>query len=57
MVKEVFQPDPLTREVTIYALTDPDSGEVRYIGQTVNLRARVCQHLSNSPSDRCGKWM
>jgi hypothetical protein len=43
--------------MTIYALTDPNSGEVRYVGQTTNVKARVCQHFSTSPSARCGAWV
>jgi GIY-YIG catalytic domain len=35
--------------VTIYALTDPDSGEVRYVGRTAqNPRRRYTQHLSGA---------
>jgi hypothetical protein len=36
----------LSDSVTIYALTDPDSGEVRYVGRTTNnLWQRYSQHL------------
>jgi hypothetical protein len=31
--------------VTIYALTDPDSGEVRYVGQTKDVWKRYSGHL------------
>jgi hypothetical protein len=33
------------RPTIIYALTDPDTGEVRYIGQTRKLWQRYAQHL------------
>ena len=34
------------RNVTIYALCDPDTDEIRYIGQTTNIELRYKQHLS-----------
>jgi hypothetical protein len=34
-----------TKTVTIYALTDPDTGEVRYIGQTKDAWKRYASHL------------
>jgi hypothetical protein len=37
-----------TREVTIYALTDPDSGEVRYVGQSQNVQRRYTAHLMSA---------
>jgi predicted GIY-YIG superfamily endonuclease len=30
----------------IYALCDPDTNEVRYIGQTKDLKHRLCEHFS-----------
>jgi hypothetical protein len=34
------------RPILIYALTDPDTGGVRYIGQTKNLWRRYVLHLT-----------
>lgn len=36
------------RQVTIYALCEPDTNEIRYIGQTVNIKRRLYEHV-NSP--------
>jgi len=48
-------------EVTIYALEDPATGAVRYIGQTRNgLDARLYQHLvtrgGNATKTRVVEW-
>jgi GIY-YIG catalytic domain len=37
---------------TIYALCEPETGEVRYIGKTRNLRKRQLQHLRPSSLER-----
>lgn len=43
----------VTREVTIYALCEPDTGEVRYVGKTVEKPARrLVYHLNRAKSDR-----
>lgn len=34
--------------ITIYGLSDPDTDVVQYIGQTVNLKRRVIQHVSEA---------
>src|SRR5690242_959639 len=34
------------RKIAIYALVDPDTSEVRYIGKSVNAQGRFKQHLS-----------
>lgn len=36
------------RQVTIYALCDPDTNEVRYIGQTVNMAMRLQGHMADA---------
>lgn len=36
----------MERQVNIYALCDPDTENVRYIGQTVNMRIRFYDHLN-----------
>lgn len=43
------------RQVTIYALCDPDTNEVRYIGQTVDPSIRLRAHLSDSFSGQSNK--
>jgi hypothetical protein len=46
-------PDSVDREWVIYGLTDPRSGDVRYVGFTVNLRTRLRDH--QKPSQLTGK--
>lgn len=36
------------KTVFIYALKEPDTGEIRYVGKTVNLRKRFRKHLNQS---------
>ena len=36
----------MERQVSIYALCDPDTEEIRYIGQTVNLKKRTYEHIN-----------
>ena len=36
----------MSRMVSIYALCDPDTGDVRYIGQTVNTKRRLYEHIN-----------
>ena len=38
----------MDRPWAIYALSDPQSGEVRYVGWTINLRQRLRDHLKPS---------
>jgi hypothetical protein len=49
------------RSVTIYALTDPDSGEVRYVGQTIGDPVkRHYAHVGASHETQCtpvGIWI
>lgn len=37
-----------TTEVYIYTLSDPDSGEVRYVGKANNINKRLATHISDS---------
>lgn len=47
------------RPAVIYALTEPDTGEVRYIGQTRNLWRRYAAYLAgrSRPSKRLRAWL
>lgn len=40
--------DGLAQRVQIYALTDPGTGEVRYVGKSVDAASRLQQHIWNS---------
>lgn len=37
--------------VFIYTLSDPDTGKVRYVGQTISTRARISNHVSDCQGD------
>jgi len=42
---------PVPRPVTIYALTDPETGQPRYVGHTTRLQDRVGSHWSTRGRD------
>lgn len=50
-------PDPLTAEWFIYALVDPRTDAVRYIGKAANLRVRLSAHLRDRASTRKARWL
>lgn len=42
----------------IYALVDPRTDQIRYVGKTVNLAVRLSQHLANSSgTNRKYEWL
>lgn len=45
--------------VYIYALLDPDTNEVRYVGKTTNMKMRNTQHFSTclKGTDKKSKWI
>ena len=47
------------RPVYIYGLTEPDGSRVRYVGRTVDPRARYMKHISKARSlfTRCANWL
>lgn len=47
----------MNRPTTIYAVVDPRSSEVRYVGKTVStIKLRLSQHLSSKAKSHCGNW-
>jgi hypothetical protein len=50
-------PDVRTVEVFIYALTEPDTGEVRYVGKSANPKARLAHHISASRALPIRAWV
>jgi hypothetical protein len=44
-------------EVTIYALTDPDTGEVRYVGKAKNAQRRYAEHLADYGVSLKAEWI
>jgi hypothetical protein len=44
-------------EKTIYALIDPRTEQVRYVGATVNLSRRVGEHLYRRNESHCSRWI
>lgn len=44
--------------IYIYALSDPTTSEVRYVGKTINLRKRYLKHLNpSSKCKHCSAWI
>jgi GIY-YIG catalytic domain len=46
-----------TRDWSIYALTEPDTGEVRYIGKSVTPKERHRKHLRDRTDTHRGRWI
>jgi hypothetical protein len=44
-------------QYTIYALVDPNTGEVRYVGQTDNLKHRIRVHLASKRDTPLTQWL
>ena len=51
---EHHRPDP---NVGIYALADPRTGDVRYIGSSERLIQRYKDHLTRKPAKMLGRWL
>lgn len=45
------------REVTIYALIDPRTGRIRYVGKTVDLKKRLKAHLRANEKGPKDRWI
>lgn len=43
--------------VFIYCLSDPRTGEIRYVGKAVDTRKRLKSHLTEKPHTRKGNWV
>lgn len=43
--------------VYIYSLTDPRTGEVRYIGKTINLEIRLALHMCEKKNTHKNQWI
>lgn len=41
----------------IYALSDPRSGAIRYVGKTDNLKRRLKSHMNNAGSTHVARWI
>ena len=53
-------PDHTSGGYTVYGLTDPDSGEVRYVGSTWNAKRRYAQHCNwrgTRKGSRLREWL
>jgi hypothetical protein len=45
-------------KISIYTLSDPTTGAIRYVGQTKNnLKDRLMQHKSRPPCKRLAEWI
>lgn len=51
--------DKMSRKKTsgIYALCCPDSGEVRYVGQSIDINERYKQHIKSESTSPNSKWV
>lgn len=47
----------MTAPVFIYALTDPETGVVGYVGQSIDPKGRVASHLSRSAARAVRAWV
>ncbi len=47
----------LNIDCVIYALCEPDTGEIRYIGQSFNLPARMAAHFYEETSPQKLRWI
>jgi predicted GIY-YIG superfamily endonuclease len=43
--------------VYIYALKDPNTGKIRYVGQTADLRQRLAGHISQRSNQAMQPWI
>lgn len=43
--------------IYIYALKDPDTGDIRYVGKTNNIRARLRNHKSDAKNTHKVNWI
>ena len=41
----------------IYTLEHPTSGEIRYVGKTINISLRLTNHLTNKTNTHCRCWI
>lgn len=41
----------------IYGLTVPETGEIRYVGQTINLAKRISRHVHRKTNSYVGSWI
>ena len=44
-------------DVFIYSLSDPRTGEIRYVGKTVNLKRRLYGHLYDDEKTHKSAWI
>lgn len=44
-------------QVYIYSLADPRTGEVRYVGKSINLKKRIDNHLHIRKKSHCSSWI
>jgi len=53
---DLHAPDVRKVPVYIYALTEPETGEVRYVGKSDRPEARVASHRARSGAARVREW-
>lgn len=44
-------------QVYIYSLSDPQTGEIRYIGKSINPKKRIDNHLHIKKKSHCSCWI
>ena len=50
--EQLVGPSACARRVFIYTLSDPRTGQVRYVGKALNLKARLRQHIRQRTDQR-----
>jgi hypothetical protein len=57
MVPAGEQLPPVEKKVSIYTLSDPETGEVRYVGKAINAEGRLGAHLKDKGKNHKANWI
>ena len=54
---DIKTPEPQKRKAYIYALSDPRTQEIRYVGKTCDLKRRYWDHIGSRSKNHNGHWL